>query len=323
MLFLTDVEGSTRHWQQDPTRMSAAMDVLDRAVESAVSEGGGEIVRSRGEGDSHFVVFESAAASVRSAAMLQLLLGEADWPGNAALRVRAAIHAGDLKMRNGVYDGVAISHAARLRSTSHGGQVVASRAIVDLATPGLDDRLGFESLGRHRVRDAPGWIEIFQLCGPSLRASFPPLVTLDTGLPPIAAIVALDAIGTFQAVKRSSPDEERLLWENLVELFANNFSTSGGQYLKQLGDGCLALFADPDDALAFARRARDDAHGRGISLRSALHFGRIAFVRDEPVGRDLEVAVALQFKAPAGRIALSPAAAAFVSKGDDLVVIDL
>ncbi len=223
------------------------MDVLDRAVESAVSEGGGEIVRSRGEGDSHFVVFESAAASVRSAAMLQLLLGEADWPGNAALRVRAAIHAGDLKMRNGVYDGVAISHAARLRSTSHGGQVVASRAIVDLATPGLDDRLGFESLGRHRVRDAPGWIEIFQLCGPSLRASFPPLVTLDTGLPPIAAIVALDAIGTFQAVKRSSPDEERLLWENLVELFANNFSTSGGQYLKQLGDGCLALFADPDD----------------------------------------------------------------------------
>src|SRR5262245_59033928 len=57
VLFLTDVEGSTQHWQRDPTRMSAALDVLDRAVESAVLEDGGEIVRSRGEGDSHFVVF--------------------------------------------------------------------------------------------------------------------------------------------------------------------------------------------------------------------------------------------------------------------------
>jgi len=322
VLFLTDVEGSTGHWQRDPTRMSAAMDVLDRAVESAVSGDGGEIVRSRGEGDSHFVVFASAAGAVRSAERLQLLLSEADWPGNIALRVRIAIHAGDLKMRNGAYDGVAIVHAVRLRSTCHGGQVVASRAIVDLATPGLDDRLSFESLGRHRVRDAAGWIEIFQLCGPSLPASFPPLVTLDTGLPPIAAIVALDAIGTTQAVEQSSPDEERTLWGNLVELFAGSFSTSGGQYLKQLGDGCVALFADPDDALAFARRARDDARRHGISLKSAVHFGRIEFIRDEPIGRELIVAFALQDKAPADRIALSPAAAAFISQGADLVIIE-
>ncbi len=322
VLFLTDVEGSTGHWQRDPTRMSAALDVLDQAVESAVVEDGGEIVRSRGEGDSHFVVFASAASAVRSAERLQLLLSEADWPGNIALRVRVAIHAGDLKVRNGVYDGVAITHVARLRSTSHGGQVVVSRAIVDLASSGLDDRLSFESLGRHRVRDAAGWVEIFQLCGPSLQSRFPPLVTLDKGLPPIAAIVVVDAVGTTEAVDRSSPDEERTLWGKLVELFAGSFSASGGQYLKQVGDGCVALFADPDDALAFARRARDDARQHGIALRSALHFGRIEFVREEPVGRAILVAHALQAKAPPDRIGLSPAAAAFISPGDDLVIIE-
>jgi class 3 adenylate cyclase len=147
-------------------------------------------------------------------------------------------------------------------------------------------------------------------------------VTLDKGLPPIAAIVALDAVGTTEGLDSSSPDEERTLWRNLIDLFARSFSTSGGQYLKQVGDGCLALFADPDDALAFARRARDDAHEHGISLRSALHFGRIEFVREEPTGRAIVVAVALQGRAPPDRIALSPAAAAFIRQGDDLVIIE-
>ena len=48
-IFLTDLEGSTQHWQRHRQQMSDVLDVLDRAVEAAVSEGGGEIVRSRGE----------------------------------------------------------------------------------------------------------------------------------------------------------------------------------------------------------------------------------------------------------------------------------
>ena len=320
-ILLTDVEGSTRQWRE-PRRMPLSLDVLDGAVERAVADHGGEIVRSRGEGDSHFVVFASAVGAVRAAARLQLLLSEVDWPDNVELPVRVAIHAGDLRMRSGKHDGVAINHTARLRSAAHGGQVVVSRAIADLASPGLDGGLRFESLGRHRLRDIPGWTEIFQLCGPSLIPSFPPLVTLDTGLPPIAAIVVLDAVGTTQAVDRSSPDEERAIWRNLVELFADSFSTTGGQYLKQFGDGCLALYADPDDALTFARRARDDAHHHGFSLHSALHLGRVEFVREEPVGRALLYAFTLQDEAPVDKIVVSPAAAAFISHADDIVFAD-
>jgi class 3 adenylate cyclase len=146
-------------------------------------------------------------------------------------------------------------------------------------------------------------------------------VTLDTGLPPITAIVALDAVGTQKAIQWD-PDDERALLGNLVELFARSFSNCGGQYLKQLGDGCFALFADPDDALAFARSARNDAGEHGIALRSALHLGRVEFVRDEPIGRSLSLAYALQRKAPPDRIALSAAAAAFIGEADDLVTLD-
>ena len=57
VLLLTDVESSTQHWLREPQRMPAALDVLDVAVEHSMSRFGGEIVRPRGEGDSHFVVF--------------------------------------------------------------------------------------------------------------------------------------------------------------------------------------------------------------------------------------------------------------------------
>ena len=59
-----------------------------------------------------------------------------------------------------------------------------------------------------------------------------------------------------------------------------------------------------------------------ISLKSALHLGRIEFVREEPVGRAILLAFTLQGKAPADQIAVSPAAAAFISHAADIVIID-
>jgi class 3 adenylate cyclase len=181
VLLLTDVEGSTEHWHRDPQQMGAAMDLVDMAVERSVAPGAGDIVRARGEGDSHFVVFTGAMAAVRAAATLQRLLRETAWPAGLVLRVRVALHAGDVKQRGNDYEGIAINRTARLRSTAHGGQVVVSRAVVELTGADMTDGLRFESLGRHLVRDLPGWTEIFQLCGPSMDRDFPSLVTLDTG----------------------------------------------------------------------------------------------------------------------------------------------
>ena len=81
---LTDVERSTEHWHRDPQRMAAAMDLVDMAVERSVAPGDGDIVRSRGEGDSHFVVFRATSA-VRAAATLQRLLSETPWPAGLVL----------------------------------------------------------------------------------------------------------------------------------------------------------------------------------------------------------------------------------------------
>jgi class 3 adenylate cyclase len=320
VLFLTDVEGSTRHWQREPEHMPGALDVLDRAVDDAVLPFDGEIVRSRGEGDSHFVVFPTASAAVRAAAMLQPSLSEAAWPGSP-LDVRVAIHAGEVQRRYHDWAGIAIHHAARLRAAAHGGQVVVSRAVFELVGKGLDE-VRLESLGRHRIRDLAGWTEVFQLYGPCLRTTFPPLVTLDTGLPPIATIVFFDTVGSTEVVKKLGRVESRRLLGRLFELLASSFSASEGQYLKVTGDGCLALFADPDAAVAFARSASADSRELGLRNRCVVHVGRVEFVRDEPVGRAIFVASELERRAPADQIALSRAAAALIDVADDIVVID-
>jgi class 3 adenylate cyclase len=167
-----------------------------------------------------------------------------------------------------------------------------------------------------------GWTEVFQLYGPSLRTTFPPLVTLDTGLPPIATIVFLDTVGSGELTKKLGRQESRRLLGQLVELLASRFSAADGQCLKLTGDGCLALFADPDAAVSFARSASADSRMLGLQIRSVVHVGRVEFVRDEPVGRALFVAAELERRAPPNKVVLSRAAAALIDSADDLVILD-
>lgn len=322
VLWFTDVEGSTRHWDEHRPNMPGALRVLDAAVENAVLPLGGEIVKSRGEGDSHFVVFGRPSAAVRAAAALQHSLSEAAWPGGLELRVRVAIHAGEVQARDGDYFGPAVNYAARLRSTAHGGQVVVSRPIVDLVGDVFGDELRFTTLGRHQIRDVPGWTEVFQLCGPGLSKDFPPLVTIDTGLPPIAAIVFLDAVGTTRATDALTGRDAGRMLGRLAELFSTNFAACTGQYLKQLGDGCLALFADPDAAIAFARAARSQITQLGLGLRSVIHLGRVEFAHEEPIGRSLQTAAKLLRNAPSDHIGLSRIAAALIGEQHDAITLD-
>jgi class 3 adenylate cyclase len=67
VLLLTDVEGSSRLWQNHPAIMGDVLDRLDALVEQSVGSYRGEVIKSRGEGDSHFVVFDQASNAARAA----------------------------------------------------------------------------------------------------------------------------------------------------------------------------------------------------------------------------------------------------------------
>jgi class 3 adenylate cyclase len=116
----TDVEGSTRLWEQHPQAMRWALARHDALIAAAVERYQGALVRPRGEGDSRFAVFARATEAIAAAAAIQQALAAAPWPAEVPLRVRLALHTGEADLREGDYYGSAVNRCARLRGVAHG-----------------------------------------------------------------------------------------------------------------------------------------------------------------------------------------------------------
>lgn len=322
VLFLTDVEGSSRLWQAHPLAMPEVIDRLDATVLEAVSAHHGVLEKPLGEGDSHFVWFKLASDAVRAAVALQRKLSLMRWPEDIDLQLRVALHAGEVQRRLVDFAGVTVNRAARIRSAAHGGQIVASRVVAELAPDDLGDGIAVTSLGWHRIRDIPGWTELFQVWAPPLCRDFPGLVTLDAGLPPLVAIVVLDVHRVMSAATSLDTPDQRALWGVFVELFTSCFTRAGGQYYQHLGDGCIALFADPTVAVAFARDARSNVRALDLELKAVVHVGRVEMMHGIAYGADLPIASMAIRGAPPGKVAITAAAAPLIDHADDIVVVE-
>src|SRR5205085_6532239 len=148
----TDIEGSTRLWEQDREAMAAALDRHDALLVRGIEQHGGCVVKSRGEGDSFFAVFPRAADAVAAACALQQALLAEPWATAAPLRVRMALHTERAERRGGDYYGPGVNRCARLRAAAHGGQVLLSQAVCDQARDALPPGASLKDLGAHRLK---------------------------------------------------------------------------------------------------------------------------------------------------------------------------
>jgi class 3 adenylate cyclase len=176
----TDIEGSTRLWEQYPAAMEAALARHDALAEAVIEQHEGRLVKHRGEGDSLFAVFARAVDAVAAAVALQQALAAEPWPAEAAPRVRMSLHTGDAAFREGDYFGAAVNRCARLRAVAHGGQLLLSSATQELIRDALPDEVSLRDLGEHRLRDLARPERIFQLLHPDLPSDFPPLTSLNS-----------------------------------------------------------------------------------------------------------------------------------------------
>ncbi len=175
----TDVEGSTRLWEEAPETMMEALQQHDDAIDQAVSEHAGVSVKPRGEGDSRFIVFESAHEAVAAAAAIQLRLATVDWATDRPLHVRASLHTGAADLQLGDYYGSAVNRAARLRGIAHGRQTVLSRTTWELVQDQLPQGVTIRDMGEHALKDLTRPEHVYQLDVDGLPDSFPPLKSLD------------------------------------------------------------------------------------------------------------------------------------------------
>jgi class 3 adenylate cyclase len=91
----TDIENSSRSWEEQPTAMSRALARHDELLREAVAAWHG-MVFSKG-GDGLAAVFARAADAVEAAVAAQRALEVEPWP--VTIRVRMAVHTGEAEER--------------------------------------------------------------------------------------------------------------------------------------------------------------------------------------------------------------------------------
>ena len=277
----TDIEGSTRLWEEEPARMRVAMAQHDALCREAVRAHGGQLVKSTGDGV--HAAFNDALRALQAALHLQLALAEPPPEGSLALRVRAGIHRGPSEARDGDYFGPVLNRAARVMSAAHGGQTLVTQQVAERVAARLPAPLALSDLGSVRLRDLTEPQRVWQLVHPGLRAQFPPLRSLEATPNNLA-----QQLNSFVGRERELAEVRELLAKTrlLTLLGMGGIGKSrlsvqlGAELLDEYPDGVwlveLAPLTDPllvPQVLASVLGVKEE---RGASVTEAL----LAHVRD-------------------------------------------
>jgi predicted ATPase/class 3 adenylate cyclase len=203
----TDIEGSTRLWEQEPERMRGALARHDAITRKAVESAGGTVVKMTGDGV--HATFDDPLRAVNAALALQQALSDAAATEGIALRVRCGVHAGVDERRDSDFFGRAVNRAARIMSAAHGGQVLISQAVAVLVGDRLPAGVTLRDLGGVRLRDLSNPERVYQVVHPGLRRDFPALRSLEA-TPNNLPLQLTSFIGRENEVA----DVKRLLREN-------------------------------------------------------------------------------------------------------------
>ena len=175
--FFSDIEGSTRLIQQLGEHYPDVLLAHHTIQREALAANRGHELRT--EGDSFFIVFESALDACTGAAAVQEMLAQHSWPQDGQVRVRIGLHTGEATLVGNEYLGLDVHRAARVASAGHGGQVLISETTRALVEHALPPGLTLKDLGLHRLKDMARPERLFQLSVEGLLSEFPALKTLE------------------------------------------------------------------------------------------------------------------------------------------------
>ncbi|MBE1550492.1 putative ATPase/class 3 adenylate cyclase [Mycobacterium sp. OAS707] len=172
---LTDLEGSTRMWEQEPDAMKAAMVRHDEILEKAFAANRGFVFARMGDGMA--VAFATAGDAICAAIAIKQALTEENWRTATPLKARIGVHTAEAVIVDDTgYASLPINRCSRLMSSAHGGQIVLSNTTESLVGDALPDDVELTDLGEHRLRDLGRPLRIFQIG----REEFPPIRGLDS-----------------------------------------------------------------------------------------------------------------------------------------------
>jgi len=191
----TDIEGSTKLWEEHPEAIIDALARHDSCLRTAIQASSGTVFKT--VGDAFCTVFAQAASALDAAFTAQRSLRSTPRsPGSGAeelmLNVRMALHTGIPGLTDGDYFGPVLHRIARLTAIAHGGQVLVSEATREHILHSLPPGASLRELGVYRLRDLQVPEQVYQLVHPDLPSDFPPLRAL-SDLPPLGRLPEIPA----------------------------------------------------------------------------------------------------------------------------------
>ena len=120
----TDIEGSSRMWEQNAPAMQASLARHDEILRDTIEGRSGYVFKT--VGDAFCAAFATAPDALEAALRAQRSLLTEEWGELWPLRVRMALHTGAVEERDGDYFGPPLNRVARLLTAGHGGQTLLS-----------------------------------------------------------------------------------------------------------------------------------------------------------------------------------------------------
>ncbi len=186
---MTDIEGSTALWEKAGAAFKSALSTHHALIRREIGRNGG--YEANEAGDSFLIAFATASDALSCALACQRGLAAQPWPTlqsdgpdagvsqpstlNPQLKVRMALHTGEVELENGEYHGIVLHRGSRILSAAHGGQTLVSEATAALLRRDLETDLQLKDLGVYRLRDVETPERLIQVCYSDMAArEFPP-----------------------------------------------------------------------------------------------------------------------------------------------------
>jgi class 3 adenylate cyclase len=155
ILFTDIVDSTAQAVRQGPDRWRDTVSRHNEMAERAIVRNDGRLVKTTGDGV--IGLFDSSERAIRAAvAVVEGVRG-------LDLRIRAAVHTGEVELSPGDVRGVAVHAAARMMALAGADEIVVSATVHDVVDgTGLE----FDDFGVHELKGLPGQRQLYRLKTP-------------------------------------------------------------------------------------------------------------------------------------------------------------
>ena len=285
----TDIEGSSRLWENHGEAMAVALARHDAILREAFEARGGYIFKT--VGDAFCVAFPVAIGALEAAVTSQRRLRDEPWQEIERIKVRMGLHTGSAEHRDSDYFGPVLNRVSRLLAAAHGGQMLLTLATEELVRDHLPEGVALRDLGERRLRDLNRPEHVFQVTAADLPSDFPALRSLEI-FPNNLPVQLTSFIGR----DKEMTEVKRLLGTTHLLTLTGTGGTGktrlsvqvAADLLDQFPDGVwlieLATISDPDQvasAVAAPLRVRDEPEQQMlVTLTNFLRHKKIMIILD-------------------------------------------